>query len=70
MPKQWIFYLTATIEGLMESIDGTSIQTNRLECTWKVEMKGKDSIKGGGVSEKWGPKKFERKDCSILESNL
>ena len=70
MPKQWIFYLTATIEGLMESIDGTSIQTNRLECTWKVEMKGKDSIKGGGVRENGGREISERKGCSILESNL
>ena len=26
-----------------------SIQTDRLACTWKVEMKRKDSIKGEGV---------------------
>ena len=64
------FSFTTTTEGLMGSTNGTSIHTNCVECTWKVEMKGKDSIKGGGVSEKWGPKKFERKDCSILESNL
>ena len=64
------FSLTATTEGLMGSNYGTSIQTNCLECTWKLEMKGKDSIKGGGVSEKWGPEKSKRNDCSILESNL
>ena len=54
----------------MRSTDGTNIQTNRLECMWKVEMKGKDSIKGRGVSENRGREKFERKDFSILESNL
>ena len=64
------FSLTATTEGLMRSTDRTSIQTNRLECMWKVEMKGKDNIKGRGVSENRGREKFERKDCSILESNL
>jgi len=26
----------------------TSINTNYLECTWKVEMKREDSIKGEG----------------------
>ena len=64
------FSLTATTEGLMRSTDRTSIQTNRLECMWKVEMKGKDSKKGRGVSENRGQEKFDRKDCSILESNL
>ena len=64
------FSLIATTEELMRNSDGISIQTNRLECTWKVEIKGKDSIKGGGVSENRGREKFERKDCSILESNL
>ena len=29
----------------MGSADGTSINTNRLACTWKVEMKRRDSIK-------------------------
>ena len=48
----------------MGSADGTNIQTNRLECTWKVEMKGKDSIKGEGVSEKGEGKTGEKKHCS------
>ena len=34
----------------MGSADGTSINTDRLACMWKVEMKRKDSIKEG-VSE-------------------
>ena len=41
----------------MGSIDGTSIHTDHLACTWKVDMKRKDSIKEGGGSEKWGSKK-------------
>jgi len=40
--------LTYTTCGLMGSVDGTSINTNHLACTWKVEMKMRDSIKGGG----------------------
>ena len=40
-----IFSLTATTQRLQEGVDGTSINTNNLICTWKVEMKGKDSIK-------------------------
>ena len=38
----------------MGNVDGTSIQTDRLACTWKVEMKRKDSIKGERVGEKGG----------------
>ena len=38
----------------MGSADGTSIQTDRLACTRKMEMKRKDSIKGEEVSEKRG----------------
>ena len=49
----------------MRSADGTSIQTNHLECTWKVEMKGKDSIKREGVSEKGDRKKEERNTAAI-----
>ena len=46
----------------MGSADGTSIQTDRLTCTWKVEMKRKDSIKGEGVSEKWGNRKNQERN--------
>ena len=35
----------------MESVDGTSIHTDRLACTWKVDTKRKYSIKEGGGSE-------------------
>ena len=39
------FSLTATTQRLQEGADGTSINTNNLIRTWKVEMEGKDSIK-------------------------
>ena len=32
----------------MGNTDGTSINTNRLACMWKVEMERGDSIKEGG----------------------
>ena len=54
----------------MGSADGTSIQTDCLACTWKVEMKMKDSIKGEGVGEKGGSKNPGKKHCSSLQSNL
>ena len=40
-------------------VDGTSINTNSLVCTWKVEMKIKDNIKeeGGNKTRGLGKKK-------------
>ena len=35
----------------MRSTNGTSINTNRLAYTWKVEMERGDSIKEGGDYE-------------------
>ena len=35
----------------MGSADGTNINTNHLACTWKVEMKKEDNIKGEGGNE-------------------
>ena len=49
----------------MGSANGTSIQTNRLECTWKVEMKGKDNIKWEGVSQKGDRREDERNTVAI-----
>ena len=54
----------------MGSADGTSIHTDRLACTWKVEMKMKDSIKEEGVSEKGGLEKSRKKHYSNLEPDL
>ena len=39
-----VFYPMATTQRLQEWADGTSINTNHLACTWKVETKGEDSI--------------------------
>ena len=41
----------------MRSADRTSINTDCLACTWKVEMKRKDSIKEEGDNEMKGSKK-------------
>ena len=54
----------------MWSADGTSIQTDRLACMWKVEMKREDSIKGEGVGEKGGSKNSGKKHYNNLQSNL
>ena len=50
-----VFILIATTQRLQEGADGTSINTNHLACTWKVEMKREDSIKKGG-NERGGSK--------------
>ena len=54
----------------MESVDRTSIQTDRLAYMWKVEMKMKDSIKGEGRGEKRGSENLGKKHCNSLQSNL
>ena len=32
----------------MEGVDGTSINTSHLACTWRAKVKGKESIKEKG----------------------
>ena len=54
----------------MGSADGTSIYTNRLACTWKVEMKRKNSIKEEGVSEEGGSEKSRKKHYNNLAPDL
>ena len=54
----------------MESANGTSIHTDRLTCTWKVDMKKKDSIKEVGGSETRGSEKSRKKHYSNLEPDL
>ena len=49
----------------MGSVDGTSIHTNRLAYTWKVEMKRKDSVKEEGGSETWKSEKERENYYSI-----
>ena len=54
----------------MGSADGTSIHTDRLACTWKVEMKKKDSIEEEGVNERRGSEKSRNKHYRNLEPDL
>ena len=51
-----VFILIAITQRLQEGADGTSINTNHLACTWKVEMKREDSIKKEGGNERGGSK--------------
>ena len=53
-------------QRFQESVNGTSINTNHLACTWRVEMKGEDSIREeGGNERKW--LKSGEKHCSNQE---
>ena len=54
----------------MGSVDGTSIHIDRLACTWKVEMKMKDSIKEGGGSETGESEKSRKKHYNNLKPDL
>ena len=53
----------------MGSTDGKSINTNRLEYMWKVEMRRGESIKEGGDYER-GIRKLREKYCNNREPNL
>ena len=44
----------------MKGYDRTSIKTNYLACTWKVEMRWGDSIKEEGGNETKGSEKKEK----------
>ena len=65
IPKQWFFNLTATTQRLQEGADGTSINTNHLVCMWRVEKKGKGSIKGEEGNERRGSRNQERNTVAI-----
>ena len=60
--------LTATTWGLMGRSDGTSINTNSLTCTWKVEMKMRDNIKEEGGNETRGSKKKKKENYSSIKN--
>ena len=49
-----VFSFIATTQRLQEGANGTSISTNHLACTWRVEMKWEDSIKEEGDNERKG----------------
>ena len=54
----------------MGSVDGTSIHTDRLASTWRVNMKKKGSIKDGEGSKIGGSENPGKKYYSSLQSNL
>ena len=60
MLEQWISALQLLHKDLWGSADGTSINTNRLICMWKVEMKRRNSIKEEGGNETRGSRKKEK----------
>ena len=49
-----VFSLIATTQRLQEGVDGISINTNNLACTWRVKVKGKRSIKEEEGNERGG----------------
>ena len=54
-----VISLTTIKGGLMEGVDGTSININHLACTWRIEMKEEESIKEGRGNGRKGSKKKE-----------
>ena len=56
----------------MRGAYGTSINTNHRTCTWKVEMRGGDSIKEEGDNETGGSinKKEEDKNTIALRTDF
>ena len=47
-----VFSLITTTYRLEEGADGTSNNTNHPSCTWRVKMKGEESIKGERGTER------------------
>ena len=64
-----VFSLTATIQKLQEGTDGTSINTNHLAYTWRIEMKREDSIKEEGSNERGGSRNQE-KNIVVIENQI
>ena len=58
--------LTAATKRLQEGADGTSINTNHLAYTWKVDMKGEVSIKEEGSNERGGSRNQEKNTVTIM----
>ena len=54
-----VFSLTNTTQKFQEGVDGTSINTNHLVNTWRVEMKGEGSIKEEEGNKRVGSKNQE-----------
>ena len=64
-----VFSLTATTWRLSKRANRTSINTNHLARTWRVEIKKKESIKEGGDNGRKGLRKKE-KNIVTLRTNF
>ena len=64
-----VYNLTVATQRLQEGADRTSINTYHLACTWKVEMKGEDSIREEGDNERRG-RKTKRKNIVALRTEF
>ena len=60
-----VFSQTSTTQRFDEGANGTSINTNHLACTWRVKMKGEESIKGEGGNERRRLRNQERNTVAI-----
>ena len=60
-----VISLTNTTQRLQEYANRTSINTNHLACTWRVEMKKEDSIKEEGGNERKRSRNQERNTVAI-----
>ena len=64
-----IFSLTATTQRLQEGVDGTNININPLDCTWRVEMKGENDTKEEEAMRE-GNREIKRKTLQQSETKL
>ena len=65
-----VFSLTNTTQKFQEGVDGTSINTNHLVNTWRVEMKGEGSIKEEEGNKRVGSKNQERNTVVIIRNQI
>ena len=70
MLEQWFSALQSLFGDLQEGLMGQVSTLNRLTCTWKREMRRRDSIIEGGGNETKGSKKSREKHCGNLEPTL
>ena len=60
-----VFSFTTTTQRLQEVADGTRININRLVYTWRVRMKGEESIKEEVGNEREGLEKKKKNTVAI-----
>ena len=63
--EQWFSALQLLHKDFRKVLMGKISNTNHLTCTWRVRMKGEESIKGGGGSEIRRSRNQERNTVAI-----